>query len=569
MSRIKFLFALLFCFILIAPAVSQEKKNGKVSVTLVDGSISSGKNKKGKRSGQWTTKSKDGTLQEVINYNRGVYEGPYIKYGPKGGVIKSGQYSNGAPHGTWYFFDNYGDTMRIETYNNGVLHGYTREGSVRSRYSTGRYVNGKKEGLWISEVNNARGKQIDSVYYINDSLNGVHTFYINGQLNQKNNYRSGKLHGRTYRYDINTHNLIVSEYYTNGKRDSMWYQYWPNGKSASVKWYEHDKPARYDSTWSAYRGDTLLQVQLFSAPGVMSYMQGNYKNGVAGFKEYKGEDGITDSVLRFYPNGALASRALAGKPPHEQNPGPTSRYEKVYAMNGTLASYGWHGRGGRTGTWVYNDSVSGRKRKEITYVKGAIQGTYRSYYPNGKIKVAGIVRYGYLSDSIHVYSAAGVLLKKESAQYKDVLTKDVEEKPTVPYRDPLEPVVSEQTQEGEYFDIVEAIDVAIPPDEEVLTSAEVMPTFPGDTLKNYLASHIQYPQAAIEADQEGTVYVEFIVEKDGSISHVKTAKDVPGAPLLGQEAVRVVRGMPRWNPGKTNGRNVRVRMVVPVRFKLN
>lgn len=85
-------------------------------------------------------------------------------------------------------------------------------------------------------------------------------------------------------------------------------------------------------------------------------------------------------------------------------------------------------------------------------------------------------------------------------------------------------------------------------------------------MMQYLASSIKYPVVAQENGVQGRVIISFVVEDDGSISHVKVAKPVD--PSLDREAMRVVESMPEWIPGKQNGECVRVRYSVPVVFRL-
>ena len=98
---------------------------------------------------------------------------------------------------------------------------------------------------------------------------------------------------------------------------------------------------------------------------------------------------------------------------------------------------------------------------------------------------------------------------------------------------------------------------------------EVMPQFPGGqiAMMKYIMENMKYPEQAMKEGIQGRVTVRFIVEKDGSISDVKPILSVH--PLLNKEAVRVVESMPKWSPGKQNGKPVRVRFNVPVMFKLN
>lgn len=103
----------------------------------------------------------------------------------------------------------------------------------------------------------------------------------------------------------------------------------------------------------------------------------------------------------------------------------------------------------------------------------------------------------------------------------------------------------------------------------VFDVVEVMPQFPGGQIAmlKYIMENIKYPEQAMKEGIQGRVAVRFIVEKDGSISNVRPILSVH--PLLNKEAVRVVESMPKWTPGKQNGKPVRVRFNVPVMFKLN
>ena len=103
----------------------------------------------------------------------------------------------------------------------------------------------------------------------------------------------------------------------------------------------------------------------------------------------------------------------------------------------------------------------------------------------------------------------------------------------------------------------------------VFDVVEVMPQFPGGQIAmlQYIMKNMKYPEQAMKEGIQGRVAVRFIVEKDGSISDVKPILSVH--PLLNKEAVRVVESMPKWSPGKQNGKPVRVRFNLPVMFKLN
>lgn len=105
-------------------------------------------------------------------------------------------------------------------------------------------------------------------------------------------------------------------------------------------------------------------------------------------------------------------------------------------------------------------------------------------------------------------------------------------------------------------------------EEETFVMVEEMPEYPGgiNKLMEYLSKNIEYPKAARESGIQGRVFVSFIVEKDGSISNVKVIRSIGGG--CDEEAVRVVKAMPKWKPGKQRGKAVRVSYMLPVVFKL-
>ena len=112
-------------------------------------------------------------------------------------------------------------------------------------------------------------------------------------------------------------------------------------------------------------------------------------------------------------------------------------------------------------------------------------------------------------------------------------------------------VVSQKDQKEEPFDVVED-----------------MPAFPGgmEAMIQFISNNIQYPADAQKQKIDGRVLVNFVVEKDGSITEVKVIK--PTFPSLDAEAVRVVKAMPKWKPGYQKGQAVRVQFTMPINFSL-
>ena len=105
-------------------------------------------------------------------------------------------------------------------------------------------------------------------------------------------------------------------------------------------------------------------------------------------------------------------------------------------------------------------------------------------------------------------------------------------------------------------------------DDKVYEVCEQMPTYEGgeEAMMRFISEVTRYPQRAQDFGIQGCVVVGFIVEKDGSLSDFKFIQRVD--PELDDEALKTVKVMPKWNPGKHNGKNVRVRHSVPVGFKL-
>ncbi len=112
-----------------------------------------------------------------------------------------------------------------------------------------------------------------------------------------------------------------------------------------------------------------------------------------------------------------------------------------------------------------------------------------------------------------------------------------------------------------------------PPEEEeeeqvIHIRVEKMPEFPGgqDALNRYLVRNIKYPLLAQENGIQGRVVCQFVVNSDGSIVDISVVRGVEES--LDKEAIRVIKSMPKWTPGRQGGKNVRVKYTLPIRFKL-
>ena len=207
-----------------------------------------------------------------------------------------------------------------------------------------------------------------------------------------------------------------------------------------------------------------------------------------------------------------------------------------------------------------------------------------------------------LASSYYAKARAGYIEKEASAEFID-MDKPKEEAPPPPPPPPPPPAALEQkvkfvapivtteevvedadifnqdelaqtsneavavTEEVAVDTKVEVIEV---PEEkkEVFTIVEEMPSFPGGEAERnkFLATNIVYPQQATENGIQGTVYVSFVVDSKGNVTDVKILRGIGGG--CDEEALRVVKMMPKWHPGKQNGKQVRVLFNMPIYFKL-
>ncbi|NLH53637.1 MAG: energy transducer TonB [Bacteroidales bacterium] len=126
---------------------------------------------------------------------------------------------------------------------------------------------------------------------------------------------------------------------------------------------------------------------------------------------------------------------------------------------------------------------------------------------------------------------------------------------------------TQTTQVQEYVPVQKAEEEVIE-EQEIFQVVESMPEFPGgeEARIAFLRDNIKYPQMARESGIQGTVYVTFVVETDGRVTAVRVLRGIGGG--CDEEAVRVVKAMPRWIPGKQRGKPVRVQFTMPIKFTL-
>ena len=186
----------------------------------------------------------------------------------------------------------------------------------------------------------------------------------------------------------------------------------------------------------------------------------------------------------------------------------------------------------------------------------------------------------YEKNEITLFSSGAIQIDEEMVQITQ------QEQPLEPPK-PVSPTTFEITDDTAAIQDVINIDIEVRPDqpapayvpvipevepepieEKIFTFVEEYPEFPGGdkALREFILNNLNYPEIARKTGITGTVYVQFVVEKDGSISDVKVVRGIGGG--CDEEAVRVVKSMPRWKPGKQRGQPVRVYFTLPIEFKL-
>jgi protein TonB len=150
---------------------------------------------------------------------------------------------------------------------------------------------------------------------------------------------------------------------------------------------------------------------------------------------------------------------------------------------------------------------------------------------------------------------------------KVVKDEEVQEPPPT-QEETKEVQVSTETHEGEKIADLPPENPVVEDEGKIFTIVEEMPSFPGGEAKmlEYVAKNIKYPPMARENNITGRVYINFYIDKDGKVQNAKVVRGI--SPDCDQEALRVVRSMPQWTPGKQNGRAVNVNYNLPINFTL-
>lgn len=127
------------------------------------------------------------------------------------------------------------------------------------------------------------------------------------------------------------------------------------------------------------------------------------------------------------------------------------------------------------------------------------------------------------------------------------------------------------TKDGEYKFIRVSPNLPYYNGDSISELCETQPSFPGgqSAMMQFLRNSVVYPQKEKEAGISGTCYITFVIERDGSLSDVRVLRGVRNGEGFDAEALRIINSMPKWSPGKLNGKNVRIRFNIPIKFNLH
>jgi len=539
-----------------------KKKRGNVKLRDSEGHVyAKGKARNYKKHGVWKTFNPEGKVVEIQTWVNGVKQGPYVLYYASGTVQDSGAYQNDLKQGQWVTRNSNGSLAFLREYDAGKLNG-----KVCAYYSDGKprelsYF--KKDVVSASRKWKADGR-LDFVEYYCDGLAcGKWTEYPEDCVQKDGDtshiitreYNEGKLNG----FVIEKRNGVVI---SNGEyADDML-----NGKLQ--RWnaqgviqfecnYINDQP---NGAQKEFKSGTLIRTVVYSR-GLKQGRSSEYDLAGRVTEDRWYDGGLLDSAAVYHPNGkrsGFAKYSLIEGPQKIQVSGQHFEYN----TEGKIMLTGYSVENKKNGLWT-SYYPNGKVNSTTTYVNGIPQGLYTRYYTNGKKMIQYNILTGGLNTPPDVWDEKGKVLSFGNPRYQELYesSKPVEsfnngkpEELGLTRDDQMKATSQKQAED----------------DNTVFEVVDVMPEFPGgeQAKMKFLAKTIIYPQLAKEKGEQGTIYVKYIVEKDGSISEASPRDGNFSSLVLAMEAVRVVQLFPLHTPGMLNGVPVRTKMVIPVKFVL-
>ncbi|TND07189.1 MAG: periplasmic protein TonB [Bacteroidetes bacterium] len=350
----------------------------------------------------------------------------------------------------------------------------------------------------------------------------------NGVLIRKENYRQGELHGRQIEC-YGEKFITSSSYYTMGLRDSVWKRFDEKGRVISERTYRNDLPG---GGWDYYDWTSGQQIRVkreFYRDGLRDGQFIEWTNtGVRKSESWYKKD-LRDSLWLTFDN---SGRVLT-----------ESRYRDDLP-NGVWRTWQW----------------SGQKKilvQSENYVDGKRDGLFEAWNPDSTKKVSAKFKAGKIQAAPEAWDYTGAPVAPDQFEYCAIV-----------YSTDLrsyymnDTVLARKHMPGCY---------GYDPTEQVFDYTDTRAEFPGgiDSMNAYIRRNLRYPDLCKEQAIQGTVYIKFIVEKNGMITDAKIVRGIRGCPQMEKESLRVVKGMPRFKPARQGGRIVRSYSTIPFRFKLS
>lgn len=499
-------------------------------------------------------------VQSIENYCNGQLHGPTVAFNERGDTLESGEYYKYLKCGSWRRFYLNGSIMRVEhldTLSNPIgeqisyspemrvlfreLYTAPREGIVEYYDDTARITArfGVKNGL-------QHGTTCKYTYVPGTS----DTFY-----REVSAYHMGNLHGWTIKYEGRT--VVAKTYYNFGLKNDVAYYYDTKNEI---------------EVWSTYVNNVLQGKQTEHRNGNL-FRETNYLGGVKHGHEWI-NDGASGqaSEHHVYTNGIVDTSYYVRYPLliwHEKAIVDRSNliYRNTYKYSETQDSLVYYEkRGARHGKQIAYHR-NGKIAEEMFWKDGIADSVYTLRNEKGVIILKAFPCYGRDTLPEMAWSDNGKKLKPGTAEYEERLK-------LLPHAierfDPNAPIVFPTL-------ILRVSRESNGSDPIVISSGYPhwdrpgnVPSFIGgeEAREKYFQRNMRYPMMEFENEIEGIVYVEFTVTSGGSIDSVKVIKDVPGATGLSREVLRIVSGMPPWQPATKNGKPIARKCIISVRFEL-
>ncbi len=550
------------------------KKKGKYKFYYPSGKVSaSGKVKNYHRNGQWKYYDDQGNVVTIANFVFDTINGKYEEFYADGKPFVKGQYCMNRKCGNWKTYDNTGLMISDENLIDGQPHGTQRywypNGVMRDSIvsnagvtvykkswyksakvkSTETFKEGLPHGTWILYPEFSSDTFPETTDEYKDGLkHGWHYAWKDKIRIQAFHYANGELDGVSSRFDEETGKLTVEENYSNGQ---------------------------LHGTSKYFRNGLLLRTDQYKN-GLRNGAQSEFAREGHVMKRKWYSMGVLDSMYTYYASGKTAVKQI-------YIPGTTNSTWTESDANGFLLIEGYLNNERRHGDWcVYY--TNGKKHSCTPYKDGVIQGIYTRWYSNGrKMLEYDIAENGQVVKAT-AWNEQGKVLNKNSKEFKEIFDSNLPGSMFTDMRDFNRNVVDRVVEEGRIAETNE--DFGAPTTEwnpeieaywieqnqmeedtnQVYAYCEIMPEFPGgwDQMREYVRKNTVYPATSGKA---GIVYVSYVVERNGYISSVEVVKGIPEAPELNEEAKRVVSTFPPHIPGKQDGRPVRSKCVIPIKFE--